>query len=63
MPNVGMGELLVVLVIALLFFGAKRVPEIARSIGKSLKSFKDGMNESGEEKSSSSEKDSSTEKK
>ncbi len=44
-PNVGMGELIVVLIIVLLLFGAKRLPEIAKSIGKSFKSFKDGMSE------------------
>jgi sec-independent protein translocase protein TatA len=43
LPNVGMGELLVILVIVLVLFGAKRVPDLARSLGKSLKSFKDGL--------------------
>ena len=39
LPNVGMGELLIILVIVLLLFGAKRLPEVARGIGKSLKAF------------------------
>lgn len=42
-PNVGMGELVVILVIVLLLFGAKRLPEVAKSLGKSIKHFKDGM--------------------
>jgi sec-independent protein translocase protein TatA len=45
LPNVGMGELLVILVIVLILFGAKRVPDVARGLGKSIKAFKDGMKE------------------
>ena len=36
----GMGELIVVLLIILLLFGAAKLPEIARSLGKSIKEFK-----------------------
>lgn len=50
LPNVGMGELLVVLVIVLIFFGAKRVPDLAKSLGKSIKAFKDGMKDGMEDK-------------
>jgi sec-independent protein translocase protein TatA len=45
LPNLGMGELVIIAVLALLVFGAKRVPEIARSIGRSVNSFKDGLQE------------------
>lgn len=45
LPNVGMGELLVILVIVLILFGAKRVPDVARGLGKSIKAFKDGLKE------------------
>ncbi len=38
----GMGELIVILVIVLLLFGAKKLPEIARALGSSLKEFKKG---------------------
>ena len=36
----GMGELIVILLIILLLFGASRLPEIARALGKSIKEFK-----------------------
>jgi sec-independent protein translocase protein TatA len=39
----GMGELLIILVALLLLFGAKKLPEIARSVGRSTKEFKRGM--------------------
>jgi len=45
LPNLGMGELVIILIVVLLLFGAKKLPELAKSIGKSLKSFKEGMNE------------------
>lgn len=36
----GMGELVVILLIVLLLFGASKLPEIARSLAKSIKEFK-----------------------
>jgi sec-independent protein translocase protein TatA len=38
-------ELIIIVVIALLIFGPKRLPEMGSSIGKSIKEFKKGMNE------------------
>ena len=38
-------ELLIILVIVLLLFGAKRLPDLARSLGKSLSEFKKGKEE------------------
>ena len=38
-------ELMILLAIVLLFFGAKRLPEMGASIGKSIKAFKKGINE------------------
>jgi TatA/E family protein of Tat protein translocase len=43
MPNVGPGEIVLLLVLALLLFGAKRVPEIGRSVGRGMREFKDSL--------------------
>jgi len=45
MPNLGMGEIFLILLVILLFFGAKRIPEIAGSFGKGIKEFKKNMND------------------
>ncbi|MFC1708628.1 twin-arginine translocase TatA/TatE family subunit [Candidatus Omnitrophota bacterium] len=41
----GMGELVVILLIVLLLFGAKRLPEISRALGRSIKELKKGAKE------------------
>ena len=43
MPNVGAPELIVILVIALLVLGPKRLPEVGRSVGKGMREFKDSL--------------------
>ncbi|NUN48702.1 MAG: twin-arginine translocase TatA/TatE family subunit [Candidatus Brocadiae bacterium] len=43
----GTTELLVILGICVLLFGASRIPQLARSMGKSLGEFKKGMSEGG----------------
>jgi sec-independent protein translocase protein TatA len=45
MGSIGWQEILLVLVIVLLLFGAKRLPEIGRAIGKGIKEFKQGLRE------------------
>jgi sec-independent protein translocase protein TatA len=43
MPNIGPGEIILLLLLALLLFGAKRLPEIGRSLGKGMREFKDSV--------------------
>lgn len=43
--DIGFPELLVILLIALLLFGATKLPEIGRAIGKTIQEFKKGMKE------------------
>ena len=45
MFGLGSQELLVILVIVLILFGANRLPQLARSLGSSLKEFKKGIDE------------------
>jgi len=50
MFNLFWPELVLIAVVALLLFGPQRIPDVARSIGQSLKAFKDGLKEGFEEK-------------
>jgi len=43
-------ELLVILVIVLLIFGANRLPQLARGVGESIKNFKEGMKDGTDKK-------------
>jgi sec-independent protein translocase protein TatA len=43
MPNVGPMELFVVLIVALVIFGPKRIPEMGRSIGHGMREFKSSI--------------------
>jgi sec-independent protein translocase protein TatA len=43
MPNIGIPEMLIVLVIALVVLGPKKLPDAGRSLGHGLKSFKDAI--------------------
>jgi sec-independent protein translocase protein TatA len=43
--NFGFGEILIILVIVLLLFGAKRIPEIAGSLGKGINEFKRNLSD------------------
>ena len=42
--SIGLTEILVLLLIVLLLFGAKKIPELMKSFGKGVKSFKEGVN-------------------
>jgi sec-independent protein translocase protein TatA len=43
MPNIGAPEIVLLLLLALLLFGAKRLPEIGRSLGSGMREFKDSV--------------------
>lgn len=47
--GIGMQELLVILAIILLLFGAKKIPELAKGLGSGIKNFKKAMKEEDEE--------------
>lgn len=47
--NLGFPELLIIMVVILLLFGAKRIPEIAGSMGKGIKEFKKNINDATRE--------------
>jgi sec-independent protein translocase protein TatA len=57
MFGLGYQELLIILVIVLILFGANRLPELAKSLGSSVKEFKKGVNESKEETTASAKKE------
>lgn len=59
MSNIGMGELLVILIIVLLLFGGRKIPEMMRGLGKGVSEFKKGMRE-GDEPINNEKKDSNT---
>jgi sec-independent protein translocase protein TatA len=43
MPRLGVGEIIIILVIALLFFGPSKLPQLGSSLGEALRSFKKGL--------------------
>jgi sec-independent protein translocase protein TatA len=48
--RLGFGEILVVLVLALLFFGPSKLPQLGASLGEAIKGFKKGVSSLDEEK-------------
>jgi sec-independent protein translocase protein TatA len=63
MPNVGPLEIVGLLLLALLLFGAKRLPEIGRSLGRGMREFKDSIagNDDDDDKPELTETTTSTE--
>ena len=47
MGNIGPTEIILLLLVALLLFGAKRLPEIGRSLGTGMREFKDSVTGNG----------------
>lgn len=44
MFGIGIQEIIFIILIVLLFFGGKKIPELMKGIGKGVRSFKEGMN-------------------
>ena len=53
--QIGLPEVLIVLVIALIVFGPKRLPELGRSLGKGMREFKDSISGKGDDEESSAD--------
>lgn len=47
--GLGMQEVLLIVLVVLLFFGGKKIPELMKGLGKGVRSFKEGMNEMKQE--------------
>lgn len=43
--NFGTGEIIIIVLVILLLFGGRKIPELMRGLGRGIKSFKEGMNE------------------
>lgn len=43
MPNLGLPELLIILIIVVLIFGANRLPQLGKGIGSAIRNFKEGI--------------------
>ncbi len=61
--NIGFGELLIVLVVVLVLFGAKKIPELAKGLGKGISEFKKGLKDVEDEINSNETKETKTETK
>ena len=52
MGNLGVPELIIILIIIIMIFGANRLPEIGRGIGKGIRNFKDSTRDGGKRRQS-----------
>ena len=56
MPNIGTTEIILIVAVLFLLFGATRLPQLAKSLGQTRKAFKDGMREAEEEEKAEAQK-------
>ncbi|MCC3515157.1 twin-arginine translocase TatA/TatE family subunit [Microcoleus sp. PH2017_18_LLB_O_A] len=57
MFGLGLPELGIVAVVAILIFGPKKIPELGNALGKTLRSFKEGVGQADDDESTRKEKD------
>lgn len=63
MGNLGAGEILLIVLVILILFGSKKIPELAQGIGKGMREFKKALNEVQEDIKISDKSDTNNEKK
>jgi sec-independent protein translocase protein TatA len=61
--NLGAGEIILILLVVLILFGAKKIPELARGIGKGMSEFKKGLRDVQDEIKTTDQIDSKTQEK
>ncbi len=62
--NLGAGEIILILLVVLILFGAKKIPELAKGLGKGMSEFKKGLKEvENEIKDADKEENKTTDKK
>ncbi|MBQ8773030.1 MAG: twin-arginine translocase TatA/TatE family subunit [Muribaculaceae bacterium] len=54
--GLGTGEIIAIVIVILLLFGGRKIPELMKGIGKGIRSFKQGMNEVQDEIEKSDDK-------
>jgi sec-independent protein translocase protein TatA len=60
MGNIGIGEILILVLVVLILFGPNKLPELGKAMGKALGEFRKGIKEGMDDKDTSSKSDSST---
>ena len=60
MPRLGMGELVVILLIVVVLFGANKLPQLGAGLGNGIRSFKKAMSDSADDEKASAAKSSTT---
>lgn len=63
MGNLGAGEILLIVLVILILFGSKKIPELAQGIGKGMREFKKALNDVQEDIKISDKSDTSNDKK